>query len=224
MMKNSACSIRVQSRFHAGFGTMNGLKQGDALPCLLFNVALEKVIQDSGIQSRGTIVYKLVQRLAYIFELDLISRTVVDLKEAFLSLFQMAKDMGLKINDVKTKYTVTGKSTISSPTISIGCCNFHKVESFVYLGTVVNSDGGVMMEMTARLRTAIKCFFGLVKHLSSKPLSREVKCVIYKALIRSVPTYGSQTWTVGKQGENLPRPFERKVLWKIFGPVLGNGC
>jgi hypothetical protein len=29
---------------------------------------------------------------------------------------------------------------------------------------------------------------------------------------------------VGKQGENLPRPFERKVLWKIFGPVLGNGC
>jgi len=29
---------------------------------------------------------------------------------------------------------------------------------------------------------------------------------------------------MGKQGETLPRSFERKVLHKIFGLVLKNGC
>jgi len=30
--------------------------------------------------------------------------------------------------------------------------------------------------------------------------------------------------TMGKQSVNLPRCFERKVLHRIFGPVLENGC
>jgi hypothetical protein len=43
-----------------------------------------------------------------------------------------------------------------------------------------------------RLGAANKCFCGLVKHLSSKLLSRKIKCVIYKALIRLILTYGSR--------------------------------
>jgi hypothetical protein len=29
---------------------------------------------------------------------------------------------------------------------------------------------------------------------------------------------------LGKQGENILNSFERTLLWKIFVPVLGNGC
>jgi uncharacterized protein (UPF0548 family) len=29
---------------------------------------------------------------------------------------------------------------------------------------------------------------------------------------------------MGKQGESFLRSFERKLLWKILGPVLENGC
>ena len=85
-------------------------------------------------------------------------------------------------------------------------------------------DGAVMMEIKPRQEAVNKCYFGLMKHLSSKLLSRKVKCLIYKTLIRPVLTYGSEPWTVGKQGENLFRSFERKVLQKIFGLVLENGC
>lgn len=69
MMKNSACSRRVQLSISARFGTVNGLRQGEALACVLFNVALEEVIGASGIQSRGTIFYKAVQVLAYASDL-----------------------------------------------------------------------------------------------------------------------------------------------------------
>jgi hypothetical protein len=37
-------------------------------------------------------------------------------------------------------------------------------------------------------------------------------------------TVVTQSWTVGKHGENLLGAFERKVLRKIFGLVLENGC
>jgi hypothetical protein len=47
----------------------------------------------------------------YADDMDMISRTAVDLKKAFLSLVQVAEDMGLKRSD-ETKYLVMGKSTI----------------------------------------------------------------------------------------------------------------
>lgn len=84
MMKNAACSKRVQSSLSSQFGATNGLRQGDALACLLFSVVLEKVTKDSGIQTRRLIFYNLVQILAYADDLDLVFRTVVNLKEAFL--------------------------------------------------------------------------------------------------------------------------------------------
>ena len=75
---------------------MNGLRQGDVLACLLSNLALEKVIQDSGIQTRRTTFYKPVQLLAYANDLDLIFRAVADVMEAFLSLVQAAEYMAIK--------------------------------------------------------------------------------------------------------------------------------
>ena len=124
----------------------------------------------------------------------------------------------------KTKCMVTGKSTISSYTISIEYLNVQKVESFVYLGTMVNFDGGFMIKIQAKKGAVNKCYFGLMKHLMSKLLSHKVKCLIYKTLIRPVLTDGSETWSIDKHGEHLHRSLERKVLWKILGPILENGC
>jgi len=124
----------------------------------------------------------------------------------------------------KTKYMVTGKNEISSCTIAIEYFNIQKMESFVYLGTMVNSDGGVMIKIQARKGTVNKCYFGLMKHLMSKLLSHKVKCLIYKTLIRPVFTDGYETWSTGKQGERLLRSLKRKVQWKILGPIVANGC
>jgi sorting nexin-29 len=51
--------------------TRNGVWQGDSLACLLFNIALEKVVRDAGIYTRGTILYKSVQILAFAEDIDI---------------------------------------------------------------------------------------------------------------------------------------------------------
>jgi sorting nexin-29 len=58
-------SIRVGGYLSEPITVRNALRQGDALACLLFNIALEKVIREAGVQTRGTIFYKSVQILAY---------------------------------------------------------------------------------------------------------------------------------------------------------------
>jgi hypothetical protein len=59
--------------------------------------------------------------------------------------------------------------------------------------------------------------------LKSKIISRRSKLQIYKTLTRPVVTYGAEIWTLTAAGENALRWFERKILRKIYGPVVDKG-
>jgi hypothetical protein len=43
---------------------------------------------------------------------------------------------------------------------------------------------------------------------------------LYKTLIRPVLLYGCETWTINRYNEEKIPIFERKVLRKIYGPIL----
>jgi sorting nexin-29 len=80
---------------------MSGLRQGDSLACLLFNIALEKVIGDSGIHTRSTVFYKSVQLLAYAGDININGRSEHDIKKTFTALKTAADAMGLSVNPKK---------------------------------------------------------------------------------------------------------------------------
>jgi hypothetical protein len=102
--ENTSPCIHSQNFFSDSLDVANGLRQGDALACLLFNTALEKTITDSCIQSSGHIFAKLVQIIAYADDVGLVATTRRDLVEGFRSLESAAVRTGLKISDNKTKY------------------------------------------------------------------------------------------------------------------------
>ena len=74
-MENTQSQVRIQSDLSDLITTQKGLRQGDSLACLLFNLAFEKVVRNAGIQMSGTIFYKSVQLLAYADDIDIIART-----------------------------------------------------------------------------------------------------------------------------------------------------
>ncbi|XP_045452694.1 phospholipid-transporting ATPase ABCA3-like [Melitaea cinxia] len=73
-LRNSQSVVRVQTNVSEPFRTNDGLRQGDALSCLLFNIALDKSIHDSKIETKGTIYHKSVQILGYADDLDVLSK------------------------------------------------------------------------------------------------------------------------------------------------------
>ena len=97
-MENTKSQIRIQSDLSDSIITKKGLRQSDSLACLLFNLALEKVVRNAGIQTSRTTFYKSFQLLAYADDIDITGRSQTALKEAFLSLERAAGEMGLRIN------------------------------------------------------------------------------------------------------------------------------
>ena len=129
--------------------TTRGVRQGDALACLFFNIALEKVTRDSGIGIRGTIFFKTVHILAYADDIDLMARTIPGFSEAFLNLEKSARNMGLVINQEKTVYMHSGNDTTLHQDLAIGNYVFKSVDSFKYLGTMVNKMNNRSVEVNA---------------------------------------------------------------------------
>jgi len=64
IMSDMQNQIKIYSNLSPSFIIDKGVTQGDTLTCLLFNIALQYAIRKSGIQTRGTIFYKLIQLTA----------------------------------------------------------------------------------------------------------------------------------------------------------------
>ncbi|CAI6356461.1 unnamed protein product [Macrosiphum euphorbiae] len=58
------------------------------------------------------------------------------------------------------------------------------------------------------------------KMFTSKLLSRDTKKKLYIAYLHPIVMYGCETWSTTQGDENKPLTFERKILRKIYGPIL----
>jgi hypothetical protein len=59
--------------------------------------------------------------------------------------------------------------------------------------------------------------------MKSHDVHKGTKIRLYKKLIRTVLTYGCETWRLSKQSEKTIGIFERKILRRIFGMVKEEG-
>ncbi|GFV01149.1 putative endonuclease-reverse transcriptase [Trichonephila clavipes] len=96
--------VKVQNDLFNPLEIRNGIPQGDGLECLLFTLAIKKVVRYSNINTRGNSYNKSIQLLAFADDIDIIVRTPVAPRQPFLSLKKEILRMGLKINENKTKY------------------------------------------------------------------------------------------------------------------------
>jgi hypothetical protein len=89
----------------------SGLRQRDSISPILFNLILEKVIKEMNIQPQEG--FKLqesdVALLAYADDVVLMSNSHNNLKSLFTRLEEMAKKVGLQVNEDKTEYMVMGR-------------------------------------------------------------------------------------------------------------------
>lgn len=183
---------------------------------------MEKVIRDSGINTAGSIFNKSVQLLAYADDIVILARSTIAMKEAFILLERAAEKFGLAINEEKTKYMCISKRRNDRQNITIDTYNIEGVNEFIYLGTLISKDNDTTAEVKRRLALANRSYFGLRKHFLTRNISRSTKVKLYRTLIRPILLYGSETWTLRNNEEQLLGCFERKILRTIYGGVNEN--
>ncbi|CAG9832840.1 unnamed protein product [Diabrotica balteata] len=143
-MMKVECKVRVQD-VSKPFKTNRGLRQGDALSCTLFNLALEKVMRDSGINLKGTIYTRSIQVMAYADDIIIIGRTQNEAVEAFTRIKNAAENIGLLINIQKTKY-MPAISRIQQNNLEVQHETIEKVGEFCYLGSLVDYKNNTSKE------------------------------------------------------------------------------
>ena len=89
---------------------------------------------------------------------DIIARSQTALKEAFLSLERAAGEIGLKINEEKTKYLTTRVNKIQPKHFQIENFNFETVQSSTYLGSLINGNSDNSADIKKIILFLIKAF------------------------------------------------------------------
>ncbi|KAI5639582.1 reverse transcriptase (RNA-dependent DNA polymerase) domain-containing protein [Phthorimaea operculella] len=214
--------VRVGGNLTDAFEVITGLKQGDALSPMLFNLMLEYVVRKvlehgDGVELNGT--HKVI---GYADDLALMGRSAADVRALAGVLESEGRKVGLRVNQDKTEYLHMRRfktTRTKRNNLIVNGTSYKGVDKFKYLGCTVTDTNQREDEINIRIQNALRCSAALHKVLTSKLISRRTKVRIYKTVIRPILMYGCETWTLTlKEEENL-LVAERKILRKILGPV-----
>ena len=100
--------------------------------------------------------------------------------------------VGLNMHKGKTK--ILKVNTADQPAITLGGEALQEVDSFCYLGSIINKEGGTDEDVKTRIGKARAAFLQLKKVWSSSGLTIHTKTRIFNTIVKPVLLYGSETW------------------------------
>ncbi|KAL4112841.1 hypothetical protein QTP88_016561 [Uroleucon formosanum] len=169
LQNNTQNVVRIIGEISEPFIVKNGLRQGDALSPVLFNLPLEEIIRSLPRGQRMEVNEGYIC-LAYADDLVLLGDTRQDVIQILSNLMKASKQMGLSVNQEKTKYMFLSRKTKNEEDmkdLEVDGLTFQQVNSFKYLGVNVNNTNCMHEEIKLRLQSANKAYFAMLSLFKS---------------------------------------------------------
>ena len=112
------------------------------------------------------------------------------------NLARISAQVGLKINKKKTKILILN-TTCERPIMLEGE-GLEEVESFRYLGSIVDTRGGTEADVKTRISKARAAFHILRNVWKSRVIGKTTKIRLFNTNVKSVLLYGAETWRMNK--------------------------
>ena len=158
--------------------------------------------------------WKQLDDLDFADDLALLSHTQQQMQEKTSYVAQFSACVGLNIHRGKSKVLKINASS-NSP-ITLEGTNLEEVDSFTYLGSIIDVQGGTDADIRTRIGKARAAFKQLNKVWSCNNLSLQTKVRIFNTTVKPVLLYGAETWRTTAAGTKKLQTFINTCLRTIL--------
>ena len=212
-----SCRIAHAGQLSDSFEVKTGVRQGCLLSPFLFLLVIDWIMKTTTMDRRNGIQWRLwtqLDDLDFADDLALLSHNHSQMQDKTTHLEATSAGTGLKINRKKTELMKI--NTTANTPITVSGEPIREVESFVYLGSVVDKQGGTDRDVTARIGKARGAFVMLKNIWASKQISMVTKIRIFNSNVKSVLLYGCETWRTTKTMLLKIQTFLNTCLRRIY--------
>ena len=192
---NSGTTARIKSTHQLSkpITLTNGIRQGDSLSPMLFNLVMDKIIANLPQELGYKMGRFLIHIMCYADDAVLIADSEENLQILMTKFDEMAEKLNMEISLNKSKCLVVSKRNIKCE-IRIKNTLLDQVSTFNYLGVEISAKRDLKQEVKNQATKAARisgCLYNLV--WNNKYMSAEAKTRIYKTTVRPVLTYAAET-------------------------------
>ena len=142
-------------------------------------------------------------------DLVLVSETAEEVEEEMERRRAIIENKGLRISRSKTEYLVPSHQ---QGVVKLEGEPLPSVNSFKYLGSVIDGSGGCGNDVDGRIKVAWSRWRDLSGVICDKKVPVKLKRKLYKTVVRPAMVYGSECWALRKQDEQRLHTTEMKML------------
>ena len=204
------------------FNILTGIFQGDTLAPLLFIIVIDYILRktfkttsEPGIEiaprSGSRSPAKHIRDLSYADDITLLAHSLQEAQNLLSNLEKAALQVGLKINDDKTKVMSINNPSQHQLTTITGA-PLENTSSFKYLGSYIPDSDTDFNRRKAQAWTAM----GKLNKVWKSNITRECKIRFFQASVESILLYGSETWTVSSSLKTKIDGTYTKLLRKVL--------